>query len=80
MSSSDREKIEILLSKMEPSRRKFLKRILLGGGAAAMISLPTSTLLVPEAEAQRGPRGGGGRGGGRGRSGGRGRPEANVMR
>ena len=48
MSSKEREQINSLLRKVDPSRRKFLERMIIGGGAAALMALPTATLLAQE--------------------------------
>lgn len=66
MSSTDLEQMNSLLSKVDPSRRKFLERMIIGGGAAALMALPTSTLLAREDEAAQGQGKGGGKGEGKG--------------
>ena len=79
MKSRSHEELESTLERVDPSRRSFLKRILIGAGAAILATLPDSTLLaqVPPAapEQDRGGSdgcGGGPGGGGRGGRGGRG--------
>ena len=71
MSSKEREQIDSLLRKVDPSRRKFLERIIIGGGAAALMALPTATLLAQEDEAA--PRQGKGKGKGKGSGKGKGK-------
>ena len=44
MSSSDLDNIESVFAKVEPSRRKFLERMMISGGAIALVALPISTL------------------------------------
>ena len=66
MSSKEPEPINFLLRKVDPSRRKFLERMIIGGGAAALMALPTATLLAQE-EDESAPRQGKGKGKGRGK-------------
>ena len=71
MSSKEPEPINSLLRKVDPSRRKFLERMIIGGGAAALMALPTATLLAQEDEAA--PRQGKGKGKGKGSGKGKGK-------
>jgi len=67
MTDEKKDRIESVLDEVNPARRRFLQRILIGSGAVALISGPASELL-----AQRGEGGGGkgGKGGGKGPGGG----------
>ncbi|MBV26111.1 MAG: hypothetical protein CME12_08340, partial [Gemmatimonadetes bacterium] len=74
MKSRSHEELESTLERVDPSRRSFLKRILMGAGAAILAALPASTLLaqVPPADPDQGRGGSDGCGGGPGGGGGRG--------
>ena len=82
MKSRSHEELESTLEGVDPSRRSFFKRLLMGAGAAILAALPDSTLLaqVPPADPDQGRGGsdgcGGGPGGGAGAGGG---PGAGVV-
>ena len=68
MKSRSHEELESTLERVDPSRRSFLKRILIGAGAAILATLPDSTLLaqVPPAAPEQDRGGSDGCGGGPG--------------
>jgi len=65
MTDEKKNRIESALDDVNPARRRFLQRILMGSGAVALISGPASELLAQRGEGGgQGGKGGGGKGGG----------------
>ena len=48
MSDQIRNHVEAILAGVSPSRRSFLRNLLLAGGAVAALALPASQLLAAE--------------------------------
>lgn len=61
MAKDRNDAIENVLEKVNPSRRGFLKNILLGGGVVAALAIPASYAQAQEPKGESGAKGGSGK-------------------